>query len=132
MKENKPLDAAALLKTAKTSEQGEAYRTLDKNQNFKIGVGVRLTPPNPPSFFVEILIYLCPSFRNADLDVLEKSLTCLKDLKAENYTLTCQDGNCISCEATVTSGRLAEEYRKVKALMKASFGESNGRIQLRK
>jgi hypothetical protein len=121
MKETKPLDAAALLEEAKASEHEEAYRTLDKNQNFRIGVGVRLTPPNPPSFFVEILIYLCPSFRNADLTVLEKSLTCLKELKAKNYTLTCQDGNCVSCEATVSSGRLAGEYGKVKALMNASF-----------
>ena len=121
MKETKPLDAAALLEAAKTSEHGEAYRTLDKNQNFRIGVGVRLAPSNPPSFFVEILIYLCPSFRNADLTVLEKSLTCLKELKAKNYTLTCQDGNCVSCEATVSSARLAGEYGKVKALMNASF-----------
>jgi hypothetical protein len=122
MNKTKPLDTAEILKEAKTSEHGEAYRTLDKNQNFRIGVGVRLTPPNPPSFFVEILIYLCPSFRNADLTVLEKSLTCLKELKAKNYTLTCQDGNCVSCEATVDSESLAEEYGKVKALMNASFG----------
>ena len=122
MKEIEPLNAKVLLKEAKASEHGEAYRTLDKNPNFRIGVGVRLTPPNKTSFFVEILIYLCPSFRNADLAVLEKSLTCLKELKAENYTLTCQDSNCVSCEATVTSRSLAEEYRKVKALMKTSFG----------
>jgi hypothetical protein len=122
MKESKSLDATALLEEAKASEHGEAYRTLNKDQNFRIGVGVRLTPPNQPSFFVEILIYLCPTFRNADLAVLEKSLTCLKELKARNYTLTCQDGNSISCEATVPAANLAEEYGKVKALMKASFG----------
>jgi hypothetical protein len=121
MKENEPLNAEILLEEAKASEHGEAYLTLDKNPNFRIGVGVRLTPPKT-SFFVEILIYLCPSFKNADLDVLEKSLTCLKELKARNYTLTCQDGNCVSCEATVSATNLTEEYGKVKALMKASFG----------
>jgi hypothetical protein len=31
MKENKPLDAARLVKTAKAFEHGEAYRTFDKN-----------------------------------------------------------------------------------------------------
>ena len=76
MKERETLNAKKLLEEAKASEHGEAYRTLDKNPNFRIGVGVRLTPPN--TFFVEILIYLCPSFRNADLDALEKSLICLK------------------------------------------------------
>jgi hypothetical protein len=123
MKENELLNAEVLLEEAKASEHGEAYRTLDKNPNFRIGVGVRLTPFHPPSFFVEILFHLCPSFRNADLDVLEKSLTCLKELKARNYTLTCQDGNCVSCEATVSAAKLIKEYYKVKAaLMEASFG----------
>ena len=121
MKESETLDVKALLEEAKASEHGEAYRTLDKNPNFRIGVGVRLTPPNA-SFFVEILIYLCPSFRNADLAVLEKSLTCLKELKTRNYALTCQDGNCVSCEATVSAANLVKEYGKAKALIKARFG----------
>ena len=121
MDENKPLDAKALLEQAKASEHGEAYLTLDKNLNFRLGVGVRLTPPNT-SFFVEILISMCPSFSNADLDALEKSLNCLKELKARNYVLTCQDGNCVSCEATVSAAKLIKEYNEVKALMKASFG----------
>jgi hypothetical protein len=122
MKENPLLDAAALLEEAKTSEHQEAYRTLERNPNYRIGVGVRLTPSNSPSFFVEVMVYLCPSFGNADLNVLEHSLTCLKKLKARNYVLTCQDGNCVSCEATVTAPDLPEECGKVKALMKASFG----------
>ncbi len=122
MKEKTPLDAAALLEEAKASEHKEAYRTLERNRNYRIGVGVRLAPPNPPTFFVEILIYLCHSFSNADLDALEKSLICLKELKARNYALTCQDGNCISCEAAVSAPSLVEEYTNVKALMKNSLG----------
>ena len=121
MNASEPLNVNALLEEAKTSEHGEAYRTLDKNSNFRIGIGVRLTPPKA-SFFVEILIYLCPSFRNADLAVLEKSLICLKELKVRHYALTCQDGNCVSCEATVSAVNLVEEYGEVKALMKESFG----------
>jgi hypothetical protein len=122
MKGNEPLNAKVLLEEAKASEHGEAYRTLDKNSNFRIGIGVRLTPSHQPSFFVEILIHLCPNFRNADLDLLEKSLTCLKELKERNYALTCQDGNCVSCEATVSAAKLVKEYDKVKALMEASLG----------
>jgi hypothetical protein len=117
MKESTPFDAEALLEEAKTSEHQEAYRTLERNPNYRIGLGVRLTPPTPPYFFVEILIYLCRSFSNADLAALEKSLTCLKELKARNYALTCQDGNCVSCEAAVSAPDLTEEYAKVKALM---------------
>jgi hypothetical protein len=121
MTKQTPLDAAALLEEAEASEHKEAYRPLERNANYRIGVGVRLTPPNPPTFFVEILIYMCPTFSNADLDALEKSLACLKELKARKYSLTCQDGNCISCEAAVPKQRLAEECANVKSFMKNSF-----------
>jgi len=122
LKETKPLAIKALLEEAKASGHREAYKTLDKNLNFRIGIGVRLMPPNVPSFFVEILIYLCPVFNNADLTVLEKSLTCLKELQRRNYSLTCQDGNCISCEATVSAQNLTVEYEAVKSLIKSVFG----------
>ena len=121
MKETTTLDGKALLEEAKTSEHREAYKTLDRNPNFRIGIGVRLTSPNAPSFFVEILVYLCPTLSNADLAVLEKSLTCLKELQARNYSLTCQDGNCISCEKTTPIQKLAEEHVAVKSLTKTIF-----------
>jgi hypothetical protein len=116
------LDATALCEEAKASERKEAYRTLERNPNCRIGVGVRRTPPNATSFFVEVIIYLCPCDGKANIDILEKSLTCLKKLKAIHYSLTCQYDNCISCETTVPSPNLAKEYDKIKTLMKASFG----------
>jgi hypothetical protein len=121
MKENQLIDAAALLEKAKTSEHQEAYQTLERNLNYRIGVGVRFTPPKHPSFFVEVIIYLCPCLGNLDLDALDKSLSCLKELKARHYALTCQDDNCILCETAVTAPNLNEEYREIQALMKSSF-----------
>ncbi len=82
---DKPIDSTALLKKARESEHKEAYQPLDRNPNFRIGVGVRLTMPNPPSFFVEILIYLCPTSNTPDLKLLENSLICLKELKTRSY-----------------------------------------------
>ncbi len=122
MKENTPVDATALLEEAETSEHQEAYRKLERHLNYRIGVGVRLTPPKSPSFFVEVMIYLCPSLEIVDLDVLEKSLACLKKLNANHYVVTWQDNNCVSCEAVVPAPNLAEECSKISALMKASFG----------
>jgi hypothetical protein len=122
MTEKTPPDTKALLEKAQASKHQEAYQTLEKNPNYRIGAGVRLTPPDTPHFFIEVLIYLCSSFSNADLETLKKSLTCLEKLKASNYTLTCQDGNCISCEASLPAQDLAEECNKTKELMKTSFG----------
>lgn len=121
MKGSKPLEIKALLEEAKASGHGEAYKTLDRNPYCRFGVGARLTSSGAPSFSIEILIYLCPSFSEADLRVLEKSLTCLKELQARNYSLTCQDDNCISYETTVPERSLAVEYEAVNSLIKSVF-----------
>jgi len=122
MTESNPIDIKVLLKKAQDSEHKEAYMPLDKSPRFRIGVGVRLTPPDSSSFFVEILIYLCSSSSAPDLKLLENSLICLKELQARNYILTCQDDNCISCETAVQVQNLTEEYVEVKSLIKAHFG----------
>lgn len=121
MKETKPLDTETLLEEAKNAEHKEAYQTLDKNQNYRIGIGVRLTPFNTPSFFIEILLYLCPNSNNVNLKTLEKHVTCLKKLQTRNYTLTCQDDNCISCEKTTPAQNITKEYKTIKALMATIF-----------
>jgi hypothetical protein len=122
LKENTPLAVKALLEEAKASEHKEAYKALDRNPNYRIGIGVRLTSPSSPSFFVEILIYLCPNLTEANLMILEKSLTCLKELQARKYVLTCQDGNCISCETAMPIQNIAKEYATVKSLMETHLG----------
>jgi hypothetical protein len=58
MKTTAPFDTEKLLTEAKASEHLEAYHTLEKNINYRIGVGVRVVAPNQPHFFLEILIYL--------------------------------------------------------------------------
>jgi len=118
----KLLDAAKLLEEAKASEHKEAYQTLMRSTNYRIGAGARRTPSNTTSFFVEVIICLCPCNNKADLEVLEKTLSCLKKLEARRYSLSCEDDNHISCEATVPAPNLAQEYDKVRALMKAIFG----------
>jgi hypothetical protein len=121
MKKNTPIDTGTLLEEAKASEHGEAYRTLERSKNYRIGVGVRLTPPKSPFFFVEVIISLCSSLDEVDLDAVTKSLACLKKLEDRNYALTCQDGNYISCELTVTALNLIEEFHETQMLIKESF-----------
>lgn len=117
----KTFDAATLLEEARVSEHKEAYRMLDKTLNFRIGVGVRLTLPNPPSFFVEILIYLAPDNDKVDLRVLEKSISALRELQERRFRAAFEDDNCLSCEAQVPAERLATEYELDKALMRKIF-----------
>jgi hypothetical protein len=122
MKQNTPIGVAALLEEAKASEHKEAYQTLERTVNYRIGRGVRLTPPNPPSFFVEILIYLAPENGKVDLRVLEKIISALRELQERGFRALFQDDNCLSCEAQVPAERLTAEYERDKALMKNIFG----------
>ena len=109
-------DTAALAKQAQNSKEKEAYQQLEKTQTYRIGVGARANPP-APSFFVEIIINLSTENGEVDLQHLEKTLKCLKALKARRYTLTYEDGNCISCETSTAIQSPHEEYLVIKALM---------------
>jgi hypothetical protein len=121
LKERKPLDVKALLEQAKTSEHKEACRILERSHNYRIGAGARLTSPDQMSFYIEILVYLCTDSSQVDLEILEKSVACLKELQRRNYSLDCQDSNCISCEVIVPPQNLAVEYETAKSIMNAIF-----------
>lgn len=111
------LNHDALVEEAKASKHGEAYKTLDRGLSYRIGIGVRLRSSEDYFFFIEILIYLCPASGDLNLETMEKLLACLKEFEKRGYYLTCQDGECISCETTVSTERLAEEYVAAKSLI---------------
>jgi len=113
----KTVDIQALRKEADSSEHKEAYKVLEKSKNYRIGVGVRLESTNQPSFFLEVLVYLCPNSPQVDISLLQKNVMFLRELQARGYSLVCQDDNCISCETTVSLQNLASEYETVKMVM---------------
>lgn len=121
MKEYKPIDANELIREAEKSHHKEAYTLLDRNLTFRIGVGARADSSNAPTFFMEIIISLCPNSAEADLQNLEKTLEILKALRARKYSLIFQDDNRISCEKTLPKQSIPKEYEAVKSLMTRSF-----------
>ncbi len=108
MKTSKQVNAKDLLRQAKASEHKEAYQPVNKTVNYRVGIGARLPllPTQPPTFFVEVIINMCPACSKVDLAFLEQALLCLKALEQNGYTLTCQDGNSILCEKLVTQQNL--------------------------
>lgn len=121
MKPNRQVNTKNLLKHAKASQHKEAYRTLDKTPNYRIGIGARLNTPDAPSFFIEILLYLCPNPTKVDLVAMEQGLIALKDLQTRSYTLTNQDDHCISCEATLDAQKLFTEYAAIKVMLEKTY-----------
>ncbi len=112
-----PIDTASLAEDAAQSKHKETYHLLEKNQAYRIGVGARAKMPTPPSFFVEAIINMATD-GEVNLIQLERILQCLKTLKDRGYTLTYEDGNCISCETTTSVQDPNKEYQTIKMVFK--------------
>ncbi|WXG43710.1 MAG: hypothetical protein WED04_06670 [Promethearchaeati archaeon SRVP18_Atabeyarchaeia-1] len=121
MGNTKLIDPTALLEEAKESEHRESYMLLDRNKNYRIGVGAEVAPSNQPSFFLEVLVYLCPESDKVDLQLLEKALMLLKELKKRGFMMCCQDCNCVCCQRIVTPDELVAEYEGIESMMKKVY-----------
>jgi hypothetical protein len=121
LKRNKTIDPTNLLEEARKSEHRESYMLLAKNKNYRVGVGAEIAASNQPSFFFEILVYLCSGTMKVDLPLLEKALILLKKLQAKGFSLSCQDSNCISCQRTVMAERLVAEYEDIESIMRRVY-----------
>jgi hypothetical protein len=115
------INPSALAAEAESSEHKEAYKLLYRNARFRIGSGARITSPNNPTFFLEILIHLTSENNEVDMQVLEKTTSTLKELQARNFKTTFQDNNCISCEAAVAKEKLKTEYEWAKTMVNSIF-----------
>jgi hypothetical protein len=121
MKRTNRIDPAILLEDARKSEYRESYMLLVRNKNYRVGVGAEIAISNEPSFFFEILVYLCSGNEEVNLELLEKALRLLKELKAKGFSFSCQDSNCISCQRTVSAGRLAAEQKDIESMVKRVY-----------
>lgn len=111
-----------LLKQAEASEHKEAYQNIYKTEHNRVGVGVRLlsTTAPTPTFFIEIIINMCPTCTKANLQYMQKALDCLKKLEENSYTLTCQEDNNILCEKTIKQKDLQAASRTAKIILEKS------------
>ena len=118
MRKANEINIHSLQKEAGNSEDKEAFTVLDKMRNCRIGVGARLESPEKPIFFIEIIASLCADHHAVvDLNLLEKNLLMLRQLKERGYVLTCEEDGTISCELTVPSENLLAEYEAALLVM---------------
>jgi len=128
LKKDEAINPEKLLKEAKAAEHKEAYRLLERNERFRVGVGVRVNTLEETLFFVEVNIKLSEESGEVDLSKLSKTLICLKSLQSIGYLLTYQDGTCVSCEKAKDMQNLTEECTAVMSLLKTSFDCSKDEI----
>ena len=116
MNQTKPIDTKALVEEAKASRDKEAYKLLENTPSYRIGVGARIDSPNPPSFFIEVIVKLSTENDEVNLLRLEKTLRLLKALQTRGYSLTYEDDNSISCETTTSIHEISQEYEAAKSI----------------
>jgi len=121
MDKERTIDIQALQKDAGNSEHKEAYRVLDKSSSYRIGVGARLTSSGRPSFFLEVVVQSCLESSEVDLQLLEKNLMFLKELKARGYSLNYEGDGSIYCEVTVSPKNIASEYENIRLTIRNIF-----------
>jgi len=110
---NQKVNTKTLIEAAKASEHKEAYQPIAKTGKYRVGIGARLplSPTQPPTFFVEVIVNMCPACTKVNITFLEKALACLKTLEQNGYTLTCQDDNSILCEKLASEKTLQTELK---------------------
>ncbi|HYB93297.1 MAG TPA: hypothetical protein VED00_04060 [archaeon] len=118
MKKADKIDIQSLQEEAKKSQDNEAFTVLAKLRNCRIGVGARLESSAEPTFFIEVLVSLCTSHDDIDLGLIEKKVSLLSRLKKRGYQLNCEEDGCISCELTIPSKNLIEEYAVTNSMIK--------------
>jgi hypothetical protein len=123
MIENNTIDVHELEKQATSSGFNESYRVLSEDRQYRISVGARTFPSDRPSFFVEVFVYLCSRASQVDIPRLENAVIFLKALQARGYSLSCEDGNCISAEVTVSRETVSAECDRVSSLALRVFCE---------
>lgn len=121
MSKNKLAEIEWIVEKAKALRQKEVYKIVDKKANYMIGIGVKNITSKTPSYFIEIVLNLCPKSGKLDLETLEKCLVCLQKLYARDYSLTCQDDSTIICDIIIGRNKLEDEYLSIKSFLNKFF-----------
>ncbi len=122
MKEsNINIDTSKLRKKANTDELKEAYETLHRSDNYRIGAGVRTNKLEEKMiFFLEVVIPLCKEAGDLKLDDLKAKVDLLEKFEISGYSLRCEKDNTIICERKIAENKVKEEYKRLGDILKSS------------
>lgn len=115
MEPSNKIDIHSLMEEARSSEDKESYRTLEKTYDYRIGIGVR-TATKSLSFFLEVFIY-----HHSKKDDITQQLPLLKKLQERGYLVSCQDETCTVLEILIPQDSLSTELSCLKTILYKTF-----------
>jgi len=114
---NLKIDTSKLREKANAKDLKEAYETIDRKDNYRIGAGVRMGKPEQLSFFLEVVIPLFSSDCDITLDDLKSKINLLENFENCGYSLRCEKDNSIICEKDIPESEIEEEYKRSEELL---------------
>ena len=111
------IDIASLLKEASALEQRESYKMVEKTQNYRIGIGVRLSV-HSSSFFLELIIYHHSPDEHFPFSDPRQLISFLKTLQERGYVISCQEETCTALERMLPQDLLSNEVSYLKKLIR--------------
>ncbi|MFW6040881.1 MAG: hypothetical protein ACOC85_03495 [Thermoplasmatota archaeon] len=110
------LDIDELITKAEESEYEEAYQTVERGSNFKIGAGARINPTKGTTLFMEVVISFSSEKGTVDVNNLREKASLLEKLKELNYILKWEKDNSVISEKNISKDDFQKEYKKTMEL----------------
>ncbi|MFP4141953.1 MAG: hypothetical protein ACLFSM_06625 [Thermoplasmata archaeon] len=111
------IDTSELKKNASKDELKEAYQTVNKGDNYKIGAGARIIDkPENMTFFLEVVLSLCEKEHELDLKELRSKLEVLESFDSLGYKLKCENDKTVICEKNILESEIKREYENLERI----------------
>jgi len=114
---NHEIETEKLKEKAMSDELRESYMTLDRESNYKLGVGVRTDETKSPLFFIEVVVSFGDVGDELDIEKQKRRLALLERLKGSDYHLTSEKDNSVVCEKNIEEEKVEHEYKELKKIL---------------
>ena len=105
---------------AALSRYKESYRVIKKCDDYRLGIGARLDGEKDPSYYIEVIIYICNS-RDLDPSKLVSKARGIVEMEKRGYILGCQGDDSVLIEKELEAGCIVSEICKIKSILTSSI-----------
>ncbi len=111
------LDTDKLKSKARRGDLKEYYETIERELDYKIGIGTRMNKSKGPIFFLEVIISFCEGDGKLDIGRVREKLNVIEEFEGMRYYVRCDKDNFIVCEKEVIEADILDEYNKSKRIL---------------
>ncbi len=104
------LSKEKLIEEATKAVGGEICKTLTRSPLVRIGLVVAIEPEELPSFSLELVLRVLPSFSQVGPGPLAKAQEVVSSLMEYGYSITHEDDGCLVCRKQIEYERMRQEH----------------------